>query len=152
MSSYLRDMTLDKMKGVGKEMGIGLNSNEQYNRAYQKGVLLQPPNYSEAAKQFAAASEKYLKEGNQGMAQRAQANALLYELVATGNQTLVPDTIKALEPLPEIERLGSQTEMVPTNPIVVELTALSYEIQANKDESNESKAQKYREASVMSRK
>ena len=139
----------DKVKNVGKEMGIGLDANEQYNRAYQKGVLLQPPNYSDAAKHFANAAEKFQKDGNAGMVQRANVNAMLYELVSTGNKALLTNIIKAVEPLSEIERLGSQTEMVSTEPLMIELTALNLEAQADSVEKHEEKANHYREASAV---
>ena len=37
---------LDKVKDA---TGIGLSADEQYRRAYEKGVFLQPPDYSAAS-------------------------------------------------------------------------------------------------------
>ncbi len=75
---------LSKMKDLGKEMGIGLNAQEQYYKAYEKGILLQPPDYPSAVKHFLAAKEKFIQEGNQAMAQHAQANAALYGWSSAG--------------------------------------------------------------------
>lgn len=137
---------LDKMKGLGKEMGIGLSAQEQYIRAYEKGVLLQPPQYGSAAKHFATASEKFLKEGNQSMAQRAQANAALYELVNSCNRSFIPEVIQALEAVPEIERIGSRDETIKTAPLIAELTALQCEHQAETNDSNAGKQAEYAKA------
>jgi hypothetical protein len=137
---------LDKMKGLGKEMGIGLSAQEQYYRAYEKGVLLQPPQYGSAAKHFATASEKFLKEGNQNMAQRAQANAALYGLVDSGDRSFIPEVIQVLEAVPEIERIGSRDEMIKTTPLIAELTALQYEHQAETCDSNTDKQAVYAKA------
>jgi len=137
---------LDKMKGLGKEMGIGLSAQEQYLRAYEKGVLLQPPNYSSAAKHFATASEKFLKEGNQNMAQRARANAALYGLISSRDLSAIPEVIQVLEPVPEIERIGSRDEMIQTASLIAELTVLQWEYQAELSDSNANKKAEYTKA------
>jgi len=137
---------LDKMKGLGKEMGIGLSAQEQYRRAYEKGVLLQPPDYSSAAKHFATASEKFLEEGNQSMAQHAQANAALYGLISSRDHSGISEVIQALEPVADIERIGSQDETIQTAPLIAELTALQYEHQAELSDSNANKKAEYAKA------
>lgn len=137
---------LDKVKGLGKEMGIGLSGQEQYQRAYEKGVLLQPPDYSAAAKNFAAAGEKFVKEGNGDMARLSHANAALYELVNGRDLSAIPEVIQALEPIGEVPRIGSQDEMVQTAPLIAELTALLYERQAEASDSSADKTTEYTKA------
>jgi len=127
---------LDKVKGLGKEVGIGLSAQEQYFRAYEKGVLLQPPDYSSAAKHFSTANEKFIKEGDQAMARHAQANAVLYGLISSRDQSIISEVIRALEPITEIERIGSREEMIQTAPLIAELNALLYEFQAEQSDGN----------------
>ncbi|HRD02279.1 MAG TPA: hypothetical protein PLP57_06515 [Candidatus Saccharicenans sp.] len=137
---------MDKVKGVGKEMGIGLNAQEQYHRAYEKGVFLQPPDYASAAKHFATASEKFFKEGNPIMAQRAQANAALYGLISSRDVSAIPEVIRALESVAEIERLGNENEMIQTAPLITELAAIQYEHQAENSNNNAEKIEYYTKA------
>jgi len=120
----------DKVKAVGKEVGIGLNAQEQYQRAYGKGVLLQPPDYSSAVKHFSKASEMFLQEGNADMVKLAKANAALYELIDKRDLNALPEVIQVLEPITEIPCIGSQDEMIQTSLLIAELRSLQYEQQA----------------------
>ncbi len=122
----------DKVKAVGKEVGIGLNAQEQYQRAYGKGVLLQPPDYSSAVKHFSKASEMFLQEGNADMVKLAKANAALYELIDKRDLNALPEVIQVLEPITEIPCIGSQDEMIQTSLLIAELRSLQYEQQAKK--------------------
>lgn len=124
---------LDKIKDV---TGIGLAASEQYKRAYEKGVFLQPPDYNKAAEHFATAQEKFTKEGNMAMAQRAAANALLYQFKAAPDAALLPRLSSALQAVSEIERLGSDKEMVPTGPLVAEIDALLIELAAEHEKKS----------------
>lgn len=136
----------DKVKAVGKEIGIGLNAQEQYQRAYEKGVLLQPPDYSSAAKHFAKASEMFLQEGNEDMVKLAKANAALYELINKRDLNALPEVIQVLEPIDEIPRIGSQDEMIQTSLLITELRSIEYEHQAKKSDSNVDRNVQYMKA------
>lgn len=125
----------DKVKAVGKEIGIGLNAQEQYQRAYEKGVLLQPPDYSSAAKHFMKACEMFHQEGSEDMARLAKVNATLYEFIEHRDLNALPEVIKDLESITEIPRIGSQSEMMQTSLLVTELKALQCEQQAKKSEN-----------------
>lgn len=131
----------DKVKDT---TGLGLNATEQYNRAYEKGVLL--TNYDTAAKNFEAASEKFSKDGNTQMAQRASANARLYSLLATRDCATISSVAQALEQLPEIETIGRQNEMTPTKPVVTELRALHLQFQGDNAADSVQKAALYKQA------
>ncbi len=126
---------LDKVKDV---TGVGLGAKEQYARAYEKGVFLQPPDYAAASKHFLTASEKFEKEANAGMARRAKLNSLMYDLARTKSNDLISPLIKAMDRVPEIERIGSQKDLIPTDPLIVELKSYELELQAlAKDNPNE---------------
>ena len=64
------------MGGLMKKMGFNLEDDEQYARAFQKGVLLKQ--FGTAADLFDKAAKKYAEKGNTLMATKAAANALLY--------------------------------------------------------------------------
>jgi len=71
---------LDKMKqNIRETTGYGLNAEEQYERAYQKGVFVK--DYNAAAENFNKALERFLQENNAEMAQRSRANSTLYSLL-----------------------------------------------------------------------
>ena len=138
----------DKVKDSAKDAtGIGLNAEEQYARAYSKGVLLQPPDYGSAAKQFASAAEKFTKDGNFNMAKHARANSSLYGVLHHCDVESVTQAIQALEQMPEIEALGSQKEMIPTPGLVTELKALQLDCAAEGTGSAANKAEYYAKAS-----
>ncbi len=139
---------LKSFKEKAKDLtGLGLNAQEQYSRAYEKGVLLQK--YQDAAGLFEKAAAKFSDDGNTVMAKRAHANAALYSLVGGGGYAVVPTVISALEGLEEIEHIGSQREMVRVAPIVAELRALNRESLAQSASDRASRIEHYREASNL---
>lgn len=107
---------LDKMRYT---TGLGLNQNELYVRAFEKGVLLKK--FYDAADTFDKAAKKFTETGDQMMATQAIANGLLYRYLASGDPGLVSPLIQTLSNLPQIEVIGSQTEMMPTGPLCAEL-------------------------------
>lgn len=139
------DKAKEKAKNAVKEVGVGLNAEEQYQRAYQKGVFVK--NYNSAAKDFHKAWEKFQAEQNSDMALRAQANSALYALLDSKDRTCLNDLVTKLEALPEIEQVGTERTMVQTGPLVTELKASSLEYQAEQTQSNSEKKQLYSQAS-----
>ncbi len=83
------------------------------------------------------------------MAQRSRANSTLYSLLNSKNWASMSDAAAILESLPEIERIGSDKEMVRTAPLVTELKALQLEHQAEQIESSGEKKQAYAQASDL---
>src|SRR5437773_1128200 len=61
---------------VKRTTGLGLNQNELYVRAFEKGVLLNK--FQDAADTFDKAAKKFTESGEQMMATQAIANGLLY--------------------------------------------------------------------------
>lgn len=104
---------------VKQTIGVGLSEDELYNRAYEKGVLLK--DFHKAASFFTDAAKKATERGNQALAVRAHANALLYGYLAGGQTTVLQGLIQALKELPEIECIGLQHETMPTAPLNAEL-------------------------------
>lgn len=138
---------LDKVKQNFKETtGRGLSAQEQYQRAYQKGVFVK--DYKTAADNFDKAFERFQEDHNVEMALRSQANSALYTLLVSKDWAL-NDMIAILESLSEIERIGSDQEMVRTAPLVTELKALQLERQAEQAESTGEKKQAYAQASDL---
>jgi hypothetical protein len=120
------------MSGFFKRMGIGREDAEQYALAFQKGVLLVPPQFETAAKLFEKASKKFTESGNQMMAARASANALLYRYLITRDiqqvRPLLLTLLQTLQGLPEIEVIGSQVDMMPVGPLWLELECRLVEV------------------------
>jgi len=138
----------DKIKQAAKDTtGLGLNATEQYNRAYQKGVFLAPPNYKAAAEHFVKASGKFTEEGNQAMAVRANANAALYTLIVAPTPEAIDNAVKTMSQVQQLERIGSQTEMVATGPLVIELRAVQLAAQAEACSAHMEKAVGFKNAS-----
>lgn len=138
----------ENIKKSAKDMtGLGLSPMEHYNRAYEKGVFLQPPDYNSAIKEFNAASAGFEKEGKPKSAKTARANAALYKLVNTKDLSSIVEAIKSLESLPEIHRIGSRDEKIPTDALITELTALQYEYQAEAAAETNVKKEEYSKAS-----
>src|SRR5579859_3360353 len=99
--------------------GLGLDHNELYNRAFEKGVLLNK--FQDAADIFDKAAKKYSELGDQQMAVQANANSLLYRYLASGDASVIGPLIQTLGALPQIEEIGSQTNTIPTGPLCAEL-------------------------------
>jgi hypothetical protein len=138
---------MDRLKANVKDIsGVGLDADEQFDRAYKRGVFLQPPDYSSAIDSFISASEKYHKDGNQLMASRSNANAALYHLVESEDPAELSETIEAMGDLAEIEKIGSQREMVPTAPLITEMKALIHEFAATNASATSSKFEEYQNA------
>lgn len=109
------------MDSLKKATGLGLSHAEHYARAFEKGVLLGPPKYAEAIQLFEAAARKASEMGDSETQSRAIANARLYGFVTTGRPEFLPDLRQALEQIPQIEVIGSQTEYIPTNILKTEI-------------------------------
>ncbi len=138
---------LDNVKKSAKDMtGLGLSPKEHYERAYEKGVLLQPPAYDSAVKEFNAAREGFEKEGNTKGAQRARANSALYKLISMKDYPSIVESIAALEPIPEVENIGSR-DKIPTDALIIELTAIKHEYQAEASSELFQKKEEYSKAS-----
>jgi hypothetical protein len=137
---------LDKVKDA---TGIGLTADEQYRRAYEKGVFLQPPDYSAASKHFSVAAEKFRKDGNVAWADRADANALMYRLVESRDFLLLPELQRSLERIGEIERPASQDETIATLGLIDELRALQSERRADAAADLAAKVSEFRNAAVL---
>lgn len=139
---------LDRVKQNIKETtGQGLGAQEQYQRAYQKGIFAN--NYEVAVDNFNKASIKFKEDNNSEMMLRAQANSALYSLLVSWNWESLSEVIAILESLPEMERIGSDKEMVKTGPFAIELKALQLEHQAENTEAIGEKKQAYAQASDL---
>jgi hypothetical protein len=100
-------------------MGFGLNEDEMYNRAFEKGVLMK--DFMKAADLFDEAARRAAERGNYLVAVQAAANALLYGYLGTHNTQYLERLRKALSGLQEIECIGRQQERMPTGPLCAEL-------------------------------
>ena len=110
---------------VRRTVGLGLHGSELYDRAYNKGVLLK--DFNRAAKFFYDAAEKFSLEGDQVMADRAEANALLYEYLGTKDFSTLSSLLQALAKLQYIEKIGFPAEMMPVEPLRLELECRAIE-------------------------
>lgn len=120
-----------KFKETAKDAtGIGLNADEQYQRAYEKGVFLRPQEYQTAVKWFLASAEQHTQNGNSAAALRAQANAAIYELLRTKDLGDAIEAVRVVSQLEEIECVGSNTEMMPAKTLADEIQVLVTEVQA----------------------
>lgn len=137
---------LDRVK---EATGVGLDGAAQYRRAFEKGVFMQPPDIENAIKQFSLAAERYLKEGNVPGKRLAEANSLLYRLVSKRNLDLIPDLLKSLENVPEIEQVGTQGEMVSGTSVSTELRAIVAELHAEAAPDLPTKSGSYKAASDL---
>ncbi len=140
---------LDSLK---KATRIGLSHDQFYNLAYEQGVLVN--NWAEAANLFAQAAERYQKLGNQPMVHRALANQALYlYAIAHKNKTAkdrlqyAQTAVPHLQAIPEIEVPGSQTNGMPTQPLVDELLGYRYWILADTTDTVADKVRYHTEAS-----
>jgi hypothetical protein len=135
---------LSKIKNA---TNIGLSAQEQYNRAFEKGILLNPPDYSSASANFLQAAEKFQKMGNNEMYARSTANSLLYRLILTKDDRIISDLITELGKCSEIEQFGSQTDMMISSRLIMELDAIQNEASAERTENLAEKASKFNKAS-----
>lgn len=139
---------LDKMKqGIKDATGLGLDVQEQYKRAYEKGVLIK--DYAAATKNFSKAAEKAHEAGDEETMKRARANAAVYKLLADKSMSDLRDAIEALEAIPEIEQIGTDQESVPTGPWVAELSAIEAEVNAARNNDLGAKRDGYLKSSEL---
>jgi hypothetical protein len=108
---------------IKKATGVGLSHAEHYLRAFEKGVLLGPAHYGDAAGMFETAARKASEANDGALAARAQANAQLYGFLARGAPQALPHLAQALAQVPELEVIGSRTESMPTGPLLGEISA-----------------------------
>src|SRR5215472_1010795 len=109
---------LGKAKNI---TGIGLDQDQLYARAFEKGVNLGPSNFVAAADIFDKAARKYAEGGNPQRENQASANALLYRYLGTGDPNLIVPLIQRLQSLEQIERIEVQNELQATGPLAQEL-------------------------------
>ncbi len=137
--------------GLFKRLGLGLGSDEVYSRAFKKGVLVK--NYPAAAKLFGKAADKFQKDNNQEGYNQAMANQCLYSYIAGLKQQtaseqvqLLDQAVSFLEHLDTIEKIGSQTETVPTEMVIDELEGRKQVFLAGETKSSEAKAEHHARA------
>src|SRR3954451_19565253 len=111
------------MGSLKKATGVGLNANEHYDRAYEKGVLLGPEKFTEAVGLFETAARKAAESGDVQTQTRALANSRLYGFITSGDVRLLPDLYQLLSQLTEIEQIGSRSEMMPAETLRAEVEA-----------------------------
>jgi len=117
---------LDDLK---KATGVGLTHVEHYLRAFEKGVLLGPAHYGEAASLFETAATKAAEAQDHGLVARARANCQLYAFLARGEPRVLYALVQALANVPEIEVVGSQSEVTPAGPLQAEIAARIIEVE-----------------------
>jgi hypothetical protein len=111
------------MDSLKKASGLGLTPEEHYQRAYEKGVLLGPEHYGKAVELFDAAARKANENGNAQLEIRARANAAFYGFVTSGSPQHLTTLKETLKHLPDIEEIGSRTNMLPSEPLIAEIEA-----------------------------
>src|SRR3954468_17814970 len=96
------------MDSLKKATGVGLNANEHYDRAYEKGVLLGPEKFAEAGGAVAGggaaeaggvgetAARRGAESGDVQTQTRPLANPRLYGFITSGNVRLLPDLYQLL--------------------------------------------------------
>jgi hypothetical protein len=114
---------LNKAKHI---TGLGLDPNELYERAFEKGVLL--IKFDDAADIFDKASKKFMENGNQVMSAQAAANSLLYRYLATGDTNVIMPLQQTLQGIQQIEAIGSKTEMMSVGTLAAELDCRLVEV------------------------
>ncbi len=119
---------IDSLK---KTTGIGLDAQGAYDRAYEKGVLQGEEHYSDAIELFGKAAEKAEAHEEHELAARARANAALYSYITRGGLEYLRTLQGLLDRFPEIERPGSNSEMMPTAPLLAEINARLAEAEAD---------------------
>lgn len=127
------------MDSLKKATGLGLSHAEHYNRAFEKGVLLGPGMYGEAIKLFDQAARKAAEVGDGETQARSIANARLYSFIGTGAPEHLIELRRALDAIPQIEVIGSQTEFNSTDALKVEVDGrvIEHRIRAIHDEDHQ---------------
>jgi hypothetical protein len=116
------------LDSIKKATGIGLTPTEAYERAYEKGVLLGPEKYDEAAEMFWTAAEKGEEGGDQTVAAKGKVNARLYGYISGGSTEHLRELGDLLGAVSEVEIIGSSTEMMPTETLIKEVRARVAEV------------------------
>lgn len=125
---------LDSLK---KATAIGLTHSEHYTRAYERGVLLGPTKYAEAADLFDEAAQRAGKAGDTLLQTRANANARLYSFITSGNPQQLAGLAQALPHLQDIEMIGSPTEVMPAQALLAEVVARLVEVEVAQVNGND---------------
>jgi hypothetical protein len=132
------------MDALKKATGLGLSPQELFARAYEKGVLLGPAQFSRAIELFDEAAAKAQQMGDTSIAARASANSALYRFVTSGSEQHLDPLREALRHLPDIEQVGSQTDRWPAAGLLGEIDARVQESDLNRillsDHPNRAKA------------
>ena len=100
------------MSNFFKKLGFGLSAEDKYANAFAKGVLLGQENYGKAASLFQEAAEKAREEHHGVLERRATANQLLYSFLSSGQAKFLGPLSEELAHHHEIERIGSQSELM----------------------------------------
>lgn len=125
------------MGGLMKKMGFNLEDDELYERAFQKGVLLNQ--FGVASDLFDKSAKRYTEKGNPLKATKAAANALLYRYLVTKDIQQVTPLLQALirtlqglqqQGVQEIEAIGPscQTESMSISELCAELECRLVEV------------------------
>jgi len=144
---------LKSIKGLGKNIvdsveRIGLDAEEQYKRAYLKGVNVQ--DWGSAAKDFHGAYKKFQSEKiNNDIVLRAQANSKIYGLIHSKDRSNIDEVIEALEVQEQIEKVGTEGIFVPAKQLIAELKAIQLEYQADLAQSQSEKGKLYLKAAEL---
>ncbi len=125
------------LDSIKKGTGIGLTHSEHYQRAYERGVLLGPGKYGEAATLFDEAARRAAQVGDQHLQLRATANGALYGFICTGHPQHLMALAQTLPSLQEIEVIGSPNDVMPTGGLLAEVVARLAEIEIGQMNGND---------------
>lgn len=117
------------LDSIKKGTGVGLSHAEHYQRAYERGILLGPSKYREAVSLFEEAARRAAQAGDQALQLRASANAALYGFICGGQTAYLTALYETLPHLPDIEVIGSPSEMMPTANLLAEVGARLVEVE-----------------------
>jgi len=118
-----KGMNMGFFDSIKKATGIGLTPFEAYERAFEKGVLLGPEKYDEAAQMFWEAADKADEDGDQNVSTKGRVNARLYGFISGGSIEHLRELGAALGTVSEVEVIGSRTETMPTETLIQEVAA-----------------------------
>lgn len=125
------------LESIKKGTGIGLTHSEHYQRAYERGVLLGPAKYAEAASLFEEAARRAAQANDAFLQARATANAALYAFIASGKPQYLTSLAQALPHLQDIEVIGSPTETMPAAALMAEVAARLVEVEIGQMNAND---------------
>jgi hypothetical protein len=116
--------------------GLGLDPQETYRRAFEKGVLLGVSRFDEAATMFKEAAEK-LRGVDAALSQRASANACVYGFLSTRDPRMAAEAVRVLRAIDKVEVPGTADEVMEGSRLASELEARMLEAQAEKTRGRE---------------